>query len=1154
MSKAHQFRVLHLSDLHISCQEGFDQAVVFDPLLQRIERDQKAGFRPQMIVVTGDIASQGIKKEYDLAKEFFDALLKSLNLSAEQIFIVPGNHDVNRKKYRPKDVPVYENMQELNKELEDTEYRGDLLKGMEEYFQFIEEHYPHHKCIDQGLVPFVKTFSTGTSTATTKNKKIIRLIGLNSAWMCRKSDDERMISIGEYQIKKAMESFKEEKEKAFDLQIFLLHHPLSWLWPKDKTICRHHFNNSLLLCGHLHQPGGGFFDDLEGSLYQFQAGGAYLGSNSDWPCRFHYITFDWQNNLITLDFRKFNPEKRKWILDTDTGDEGRKSFPMDRITTVDPEEKKKEQEMSREKLRQRAIFEPYLTTALEEHRHLPTQGFETNVRISIELERIYINMRAVIQLCDFEYTKVGKNLMKERIREHKLSALDIRATFAATHKFNIKDMVILGDPGAGKTTLLKYILIMLIQGRGEEKIGIDTHLIPFFAPLRELKNPDKEKFVDFLQRVCRLEKFSIKEKELLALLDEGGSIILLDGLDEVADETARRETCKWIDEARMRFAKTRFVITSRFAGYLGKSRLEGNCLELSIQDFTEDEIKAFLMRWFESVEAIVHGGKDDAFWKEKGRDQALTLFNHIVASKHIKKLAVTPLLLQIIALVHRDRGALPQRRVELYKECTNVLLEKWNLAKGLDVLISADEARKMLQPLALWLHDQDERRSAPMEQILKVIEAPLQEIGKSGLDAKKLLLNIRDRSGIFVGYSESEYGFTHLSFQEYLAAEEVRNQGKIDLLIEKYGQKWWKEVTRLCLALNNPSVISEFMHLIIPTESFKTDISLVLDAIGDSIVNPVTPFADALNNKDLSLEARLNSLRVVKKMTGPKAIQALKTAVKNKDNPLSIIRAAYKALESMGETEGVEKPADDLTPTTFTSSVDQAEMVLVPAGPFLYGSHEDDKEAASNEKPQRVIDLPQFYIDKYPVTNEQYGNFLNKAAPAENTLNKWIDLKGSFRKERCRIKLEKKRFLVVQKERFLVEKGYERHPVIYVSWRGAEAYAKWSGKYLPTEQQWEKAARGPDGFIYPWGNEFDKTLCNTEGSKSVGTTPVEKFPAGKSPYGCFDMAGNVWEWTDSLYDKMRNGGFFAAGRGSAEHFSAGARVASSSSRTAGATV
>ena len=71
---------------------------------------------------------------------------------------------------------------------------------------------------------------------------------------------------------------------------------------------------------------------------------------------------------------------------------------MDRITTVDPEEKKKEQEMSREKLRQRAIFEPYLTTALEEHRHLPTQGFETNVRISIELERIYINMRAVIQL------------------------------------------------------------------------------------------------------------------------------------------------------------------------------------------------------------------------------------------------------------------------------------------------------------------------------------------------------------------------------------------------------------------------------------------------------------------------------------------------------------------------------------------------------------------------------------------------------------------------------------------------------------------------------------------------------------------------------------------------------------------------------------
>lgn len=416
------------------------------------------------------------------------------------------------------------------------------------------------------------------------------------------------------------------------------------------------------------------------------------------------------------------------------------------------------------KTKEYEIFISYLNSALEKHRHLPTQGFETKVRIAIELERIYINMRAVIQSCEFEFTVEARSRMREKIREEKLSALDLKATFAASRKYNIKDIVILGDPGSGKTTLLKYILIMLIQGRGEEKIGIDTHLIPFFAPLRELKDPEREEFLDFIKRVCRLDKFAIQEKDLHAVLESGRSIILLDGLDEVADERTRIKICQWIDEARIRFAKTRFVITSRFAGYLGKSRLEGNCLELSIQDFTEQEVKAFLIRWFESVETIIHAGEDDTLWKERGREEALTLFKRISESEHIRKLAVTPLLLQIIALVHRDRGTLPQRRVELYEECTNVLLEKWDMAKGLNSLISAREARQVLQPLALWLHAEDERRSAPLKQIIEVIEEPLQEIGKSGIDMKKLLLNIRDRSGIFMGYSETEYGFTHLSF------------------------------------------------------------------------------------------------------------------------------------------------------------------------------------------------------------------------------------------------------------------------------------------------------------------------------------------------------------------------------------------------------
>jgi iron(II)-dependent oxidoreductase len=92
-----------------------------------------------------------------------------------------------------------------------------------------------------------------------------------------------------------------------------------------------------------------------------------------------------------------------------------------------------------------------------------------------------------------------------------------------------------------------------------------------------------------------------------------------------------------------------------------------------------------------------------------------------------------------------------------------------------------------------------------------------------------------------------------------------------------------------------------------------------------------------------------------------------------------------------------------------------------------------------------------------------------------------------------------------------------------VTWFGADAYAKWADKRLPAEQEWEKAARGTDGRIYPWGNKFDINKSNTYESGIKGTTLVDKYSEGVSPFGCYDMAGNVWEWTDSWYDEKKGG-------------------------------
>jgi len=191
--------------------------------------------------------------------------------------------------------------------------------------------------------------------------------------------------------------------------------------------------------------------------------------------------------------------------------------------------------------------------------------------------------------------------------------------------------------------------------------------------------------------------------------------------------------------------------------------------------------------------------------------------------------------------------------------------------------------------------------------------------------------------------------------------------------------------------------------------------------------------------------------------------------------------------------ERIEPPQDVTVPD---------DMVYIPPGQFIMGEEDNIRITSLKEG---------FFIDKYPVTNSQFCAFLNERGNQQKGDKKWINLEGSYQKERCRIKRDG--------DRFAVESGFEDHPVIYVSWYGARAYAQWAGKRLPAEEEWEKAARGIDGRVYPWGNEFDKERCNIDEYVIGPTTPVKKYQEGRSPYGCLDMTGNVREWTDSWYNK-----------------------------------
>jgi len=189
------------------------------------------------------------------------------------------------------------------------------------------------------------------------------------------------------------------------------------------------------------------------------------------------------------------------------------------------------------------------------------------------------------------------------------------------------------------------------------------------------------------------------------------------------------------------------------------------------------------------------------------------------------------------------------------------------------------------------------------------------------------------------------------------------------------------------------------------------------------------------------------------------------------------------------QNEGMQAPAD---------------MVLVPAGPFNMGSGDGD----AGERPTHMVTLASFWMDRTEVTNQEYGEFLeyvrrtgdhSKCHPDEprgkdHTPGWWADaaLNGPDQ------------------------------PVVGVDWWDACAYAAWAGKRLPTEAEWEKAARGPDGRRYAWGNDWDRAKCNSgEGSK--GTVEVAGLPEGASPYGCLNMTGNVWEWcADWLSDSYNS--------------------------------
>jgi formylglycine-generating enzyme required for sulfatase activity len=178
-----------------------------------------------------------------------------------------------------------------------------------------------------------------------------------------------------------------------------------------------------------------------------------------------------------------------------------------------------------------------------------------------------------------------------------------------------------------------------------------------------------------------------------------------------------------------------------------------------------------------------------------------------------------------------------------------------------------------------------------------------------------------------------------------------------------------------------------------------------------------------------------------------------------------------------------------------------AQMVHIPAGEFLMGSD----TGPSDERPSHWVSLSTFEIDRFPISNAQFASFLNAVGPtnaAGATLFDADDPDARIHR---------------WGDRWTADVGFEDHPVVEVSWMGAHDFCAWAGKRLPTEAEWEKAARGTDGRRYPWGNEPPDATRARFAAGWNETAPVGSFPRGASPYDVLDLSGNVWEWVSSAY-------------------------------------
>ena len=767
---------------------------------------------------------------------------------------------------------------------------------------------------------------------------------------------------------------------------------------------------------------------------------------------------------------------------------------------------------------------------------------------------------------------------------------------AITHP-EVHQMALLGDPGSGKTTFVNYLAALAADPAAELPEALQN-LLPVRIVLRNAaacipagaQGGSECVLWDALHSDMAERLGAAAAEKTLPYLQERlyrqGGLVLLDGLDEVPEAGLRRRCLleavqAWVAALAQ---PSRFVITARPYAYADPQWQLPGFQILALAPFDEDQVNGFIERWYTAVRPSMGWDASTA------ADKARQLSRALQERPYLADLASRPLLLTLMSTLHTHRGKLPEDRADLYEGSVNLLLSRWQVQRqkkdqngqwvlepGIERVLGLGETRlrRALETLAFETHQRQRgepagreaaAQQAPADIPLNEVLAAFSKLLPEDLNPRLLVEYLENRAGLLVERREGVYTFLHRSFQEYLAACHLANSEKEfaarlkQLVIDDLD--WWREVFLLGVGKTRQGSLSNAIALVnhlVPR--------------GPAQVNNPSPTHWRMAT--LAAQAALE-LRLPERAGGDELYDALLERLQAwlvallegaRLPPLQRLEAG-DALGLLGDPRpgvGVLRRGEITLP--------DIAWAVVPAGPFILGSDKSDRQAYDDERPAHRLELPLFYMARYPLTNAQYRPFIESGGYAQEkywTAEGWAWRQGA---EADLSPLNDKDLLKNYRE-WLANRPAEKRsqpyfwddprrslpnrPLAGVSWYEAVAYCRWlderlkeqasagagarlgqappefwqglaSGELsarLPSEAEWEKAASWEPGRAakgrqrrFPWGDDFDPDKANTKESGLGQTSPVGLFPGGASPCGCLDLSGNVWEWTLSRWGR-----------------------------------